>query len=109
MVTSNEERHMIKFENTANVGDTIRAYDFRPMTDRPDSYLVGEVIEKGAIFVKPDPSATREVYMCDGYTIFVKESVTGSVEYDIERVGRTMYVPFEMSGFSEFDNRVEVI
>jgi len=44
---------MLKFENTANVGDTIRAYDFRPMSDRPDSYLEGEVIEKGPIFAKP--------------------------------------------------------
>ena len=44
---------MLKFENTANVGDMIRAYDFEPMSDRPDSYLVGEVLEKGAIWAKP--------------------------------------------------------
>jgi hypothetical protein len=100
---------MLKFENTANVGDTIRAYDFRPATDRPDSYLIGEVIDKGAIFAKPHPDAPREVYMCEGYTVRVTESETGSFEHDVERLGCILYVPFEMSGFSEFDNRVEVI
>ena len=97
---------MMKFENTANVGDTIRAYDFQPMTDRPDSYLVGEVIAKGPIFAKPKND--REVYLCDGYTVRVTESVTGSEMYDAERVGAEMYVPFEMM-MRDFDNRVEVI
>ena len=99
---------MLKFENTANVGEMIRAYDFEPMPDRPDSYLIGEVIEKGAIYVKPHPDASREVYMCDGYTVRVTESVTCSEMYDSERVGAEMYVPFEMS-MSDFDNRVEVV
>ena len=99
---------MLKFENTANVGDMIRAYDFQPAPDRPDSYLVGEVLEKGPIYAKPHYTAPREVYVCDGYTIFVKESETGDVHHDIERVGRIMYVPFEMAG-RDFDNRVEVI
>jgi len=99
---------MLKFENTANVGDKIRAYDFEPMPDRPDSYLVGEVLEKGPIYAKPHYTADREVYMCDGYTVFVKDSVTGSVEHDMQRVGSIMYVPFEMA-MSDFDNRVEVI
>ena len=98
---------MMKFENTANIGDTIRAYDFQPMSDRPDSYLVGEVVAKGPIFGKL-PHSDREVYMCDGYTVLVTESVTSSEMYDAERVGAEMYVPFEMS-MSDFDNRVEVI
>lgn len=100
---------MLKFENAANVGDTIRAYDFRPASDRPDSYLEGEVIEKGAIYAKPHPDASREVYMCDGYTVRVTESQTGSFEHDVERLGCILYVPFEIGGPSEFDNRVEVI
>jgi hypothetical protein len=99
---------MLKFENVANVGDVIKAYDFEPMSDRPDSYLVGEVLEKGPIYAKPHYTAEREVYMCDGYTVFVKDSVTGRLEHDIERVGRIMYVPFEMA-MSDFDNRVEVV
>ena len=100
---------MLKFEGTANVGDTIRAYDFRPTPDRPDSYLVGEVVSKGAIFAKPHPDAPREVYMCDGYTVRVTESETGSFEHDVARLGCILYVPFEIGGPSEFDNRVEVI
>ena len=99
---------MLKFENTANVGDVIKAYDFEPMSDRPDSYLLGEVLEKGPIYAKPHYTAEREVYMCDGYTVFVKDSVTGSLNHDIERVGRIMYVPFEMA-MSDFDGRVEVV
>ena len=99
---------MLKFENTANVGDMIRAYDFEPMSDRPDSYLVGKVLEKGPIWAKPHYTAPRKVYVCDGYTIFVEDSVTGSLDHDIQRVGRIMYVPFEMAG-RDFDNRVEVI
>lgn len=99
---------MLKFENVAEVGQTIKAYDFQPMPDRPDSYLVGEVLEKGAIYAKPHYTAPRKVYMCHGYTVFVRDSVTGSVDHDIQRVGRIMYVPFEMS-MSDFDNRVEVI
>ena len=103
------EKNMLKFESVAEVGQIIKAFDFRPMTDRPDSYLVGEVLEKGEIWAKPHYTSPRKVFMCEGYTIFVKDSVTGSVEHDIERVGRIMYVPFEMSGSSEFDNRVEVV
>jgi hypothetical protein len=102
---------MLKFENTANVGDVIKAYDFEPMSDRPDSYLIGRVMEKGPIYVKynhADPEDDRTVYMCDGYTVFVKESQTGSFEHDVERTGITMYVPFEMA-MSDFDGRVEVI
>lgn len=99
---------MLKFENTANVGDKIRAYDFEPMSDRPDSYLVGKVLEKGPIYAKHHYTDPRKVYVCDGYTIFVEDSVTGSLDHDIERVGRIMYVPFEMAG-RDFDNRIEVV
>ena len=95
---------MLKFENTANVGDTIRAYDFQPMPDRPDTYLIGEVIEKGQIWAKPDPDYPREIYMCDGYTV----RVTDASDEDWHRIGSIVYVPFEMS-LTDFDNRVEVI
>jgi hypothetical protein len=80
--------------------------DFQPMSDRPDSYLVGEVVAKGPIFAKPHND--REVYLCDGYTVRVTESVTGVEMFDDERIGDEMYVPFEMM-MRDFDNRVEVI
>lgn len=98
---------MLKFENVAEVGQIIKAFDFQPMTDRPDSYLIGEVIAKGPIYSKM-PHHDREVYVCDGYTVRVIESVTSSEMYDSERVGAEMYVPFEMS-ITDFDNRVEVV
>ena len=31
---------MLKFESVAEIGDLIRAYDFEPMPDRPDSYVL---------------------------------------------------------------------
>lgn len=98
---------MLKFENTANVGDVIKAFDFEPMSDRPDSYLIGRVVEKGPIYVPLEEGGTPR-YICDGYTVFVKESQTGSFEHDVKRTGITMYVPFEMA-MSDFDGRVEVI
>lgn len=97
---------MLKFENVAEVGQIIKAFDFQPMPGRPDSYLIGEVIAKGPIFAKPNND--REVYMCDGYTVLVTESVSGSEMYDKERTGIEMYVPFEMS-ITDFDGRVEVL
>ena len=98
---------MLKFENVAEVGQTIKAFDFQPIPDRPDSYLIGEVVKKGAIYSKM-PHHDREVYLCDGYTVLVTESVSGSKMYDSERVGAEMYVPFEMA-MTDFDNRVEVV
>ena len=81
----------LKFENTANIGDTIKAFDFEPRKDAPDRYLIGKVIAKGSL---------ECVY---AYTVEVIESP----EFP-ERVGHTMYVPYEMS-FTEFDNRITKI
>lgn len=85
---------MKTFENTANIGDTIKAFDFKPMNhpDYPDRFLVGKVVAKGRCEL--DDGAKF-----DAYTV----EVTESPEYP-ERVGHTMYVPFEM--FMDFDNRV---
>lgn len=96
---------MLKFENAANVGDVIKAFDFQPMPGRDDSYLVGRVIEKGPMYVEMHG---RQVHMCDGYKVFVKDSNSGSDKYDMDRIGTEMIVPFEMS-ITDFDNRVEVI
>tara|TARA_R110002012_G_scaffold192833_1_gene360435 strand:- start:122 stop:397 length:276 start_codon:yes stop_codon:yes gene_type:complete len=37
---------MFKYENTAKVGDYIKAHYFRPSPDRRDQFLVGKVIGK---------------------------------------------------------------
>lgn len=82
---------MLKFANIAKVGDTIRAYDFKPMVGREDCFVEGRV-------VKIDNK---------GYDCFVIE-VTKDSWSDAEdkgRVGKQVFVPFEVS-FMEFDARV---
>ena len=82
---------MLKFANIAKVGDTIRAYDFKPMVAREDCFVEGRV-------VKIDNK---------GYDCFVIE-VTKDSWSDAEdkgRVGKQVFVPFEVS-FMEFDARV---
>lgn len=93
---------MLRFENVANVGDMIKALDFRPMEGRNDSYLVGRVIEKGEMFYD------NGVPMCHGYKVYVTDSRSGSDRFDINRVGIEMIVPFEMS-ITDFDGRVQLV
>ena len=38
----------LKFQNKFKVGDKIKAYDFEPMPDRPDRFVVGSVIKVDA-------------------------------------------------------------
>ena len=80
---------MFKHENTAQVGDTIRAYDFRGMPE----HIEGVVVDKG---------------MCPAgyyaYTIAITKDTLGKGS----RVGDTGYVPFETS-FMEYDERVELV
>ena len=91
---------MLKFENTAEIGDMIRALDFQPMPDRPDEYVTGRVIAKGPIFA-PVGIDGEERYVCEGYTIVPHYDTAGG-----KRVGYNVYVPFEM-GMTDFDGRVE--
>jgi len=88
---------MLKFENTAEVGDMIRAYDFEPIPGREEHYVTGRVVAKGPIFKEIDG---REVYLCDGYTIIPHFDTNAT------REGLKVFVPFEM-GLTDFDGRVE--
>lgn len=88
---------MLKFENLANLGETIKSYDFMGMTDR---YIVGKIVDKGMI---KHPVHGFEMYK--GYTIEITED---SGELEGGRVGDVGYVPFE-TDFMEYDNRVEVV
>jgi len=83
---------MMKFENVAEVGDTVKAYDFKPMNGRPDYFLVGTVTNKG-----------KTPLGFAGYTVTVTESPENE-----ERVGLEMYVPFGMV-FDEWDGRVSKV
>jgi len=82
---------MLKFANIAKLGDTIRAYDFKPMKGREDCFVEGVV-------VKIDNR---------GYDCFVIEVTKDSWSdaQDPGRVGKEVFVPFEVS-FMEFDARV---
>ena len=79
----------LKFANIAKAGDRIRAYDFRPMSDRVDRYVEGVVL---------DPCDKSQHF--NAYKIEVDtDTVFTTVPRDI------VFVPHEV-GFTEFDNRV---
>jgi hypothetical protein len=92
---------MLKFAETAQIGDVIKAFDFKPMEGREDSFLIGKVIAKGPI-KRFEPELDREIYLCDGYTIEITECS------DNVRTGDTGYVPFQVS-MMEYDERVQVV
>ena len=85
---------MLKFEALANVGDTIRAYDFMGMKD---AYIQGTVIAKGEI-----KHPVNGMYMYDGYTIQIEKDAA-----NFGREGDIGYVAFETS--LEYDGRVELV
>lgn len=82
---------MLKFSNIAQVGDTIRAYDFKPMVGREDCFVEG-VVSK----------IDNRGYDC--FVIVVTKDSWSDAE-DAGRVGKEVSVPFEVS-FREFDARV---
>lgn len=90
---------MLKFENTAKVGDIIKAYDFMPMTDRTDMFMSGKVIEKGMI---KHPVYGHNMY--EGYTI----EIMGMGEENRYTKGEIAYVPFE-TDFMEYDERIQLV
>jgi hypothetical protein len=82
---------MLKFSNIAQVGDTIRAYDFKPLVGREDCFVEG-VVSK----------VDNRGYDC--FVIVVTKDSWSDAE-DKGRVGKEVSVPFEVS-FREFDARV---
>jgi hypothetical protein len=84
---------MLKYQNLAQVGDRIRAYDFR---GGKDYYIEGRVTAKGAI---RSPQGGYMLY--EGYTIDIDVDTLGG------RVGDEGYVPFETS--MDYDDRVELV
>jgi hypothetical protein len=82
----------LKFEGIAQVGDTIRAYDFEPMAGRPDHYIEGVVCELTT--VKPH-----------GYKAYDIRLTYDSM--GVRPIGTAVYVPMETG--MDYDNRVEKI
>lgn len=84
----------MKYENTAEIGDLVKAFDFEPCAGRKDMFIVGIVREKGWI---------EELYK--GYTIEVLYDSTVEENSKYTRVGMKVYTPFEVM-MMEYDGRV---
>lgn len=85
-------KNTMKYANAAKSGDYIRAYDFRPMADRPDRYVDGVVID-----------AADKTRGFDAFKIEVMHD-----EAFPDRPREIVYVPHEVS-FLEYDGRVVVL
>jgi hypothetical protein len=83
---------MLKYQNLAQIGDRIRAYDFG---GGKDYYIEGTVTAKGAI------KSPQGFMLYEGYTIDIDVDTLG------DRVGDTGYVPFETT--FDYDERVELV
>jgi hypothetical protein len=82
---------VLKYANIAKVGQTIRAYDFKPMLGREDCFVEGIV-----------KSIDNKGFDC--YVIEVtRDSWTEGEEKG--RVGQEVFVPFQVS-FMEYDGRI---
>lgn len=82
----------MKFEKIAEVGNVIRAYDFKPMNGRPDCFVEGIV------------EAVRDTSQYfNAYRIKVTKDQFGDEPGN--RVGKIVFVPHEVS-FMEYDARI---
>lgn len=87
ILNDKREKYMINYENVAEVGNKIKAYDFESINgDRDDYYLVGIV--------------TNKTDYC--YEVEVIESPMHE-----ERVGIEMHVPF--GGVFDWEGRVSLV
>jgi hypothetical protein len=88
---------MLKFQNIAKVGQTIRAYDFKPMVGRSDCFVEGKVlaIDDSQGYKAFKIRVSKDVFDNKEFT----ESGYGS------RVTKEVFVPMEVS-FMEYDARI---
>lgn len=88
----------MKYENVAEIGQKIRAYDFQPMEGRQDQYIEGVVVDKGWVV---HPKTGQQVFM--GYTI----EIDADCDDGGDRIGDKGYVPFETT--FDFEGRVQKV
>ena len=88
----------MKYENVAEIGQKIRAYDFEPIEGREDQYIEGVVLDKGWV---AHPKTSQKLFK--GYTI----EIQADCDNDGDRIGDTGYVPFETT--FDFDGRVQKV
>ena len=90
------------FEDTAEIGDRIRAWDFERFPGREDRYVEGRVIAKGIVPILRDEEGLPYGGGFCGFTIIVDFD---SDAYDDGRKGLEVYVPYD--NFCDFSYRVE--
>ena len=81
---------------TVIIGDTIRAYDFKPMVGREDCFIEGEVI---------DCHSTEQGYQAYKIRVTRDSWIDEKDPSDKGRIGIEMFVPWHVS-FNEFQGRV---
>jgi hypothetical protein len=87
----------MKFSNIAKVGQTIRAYDFKPMVGREDCFVEGvvEVVSDNTMGYRAFKiTATKDVW-----------SGESQPKGKNSRVGKIVFVPHEVD-FMEYDARI---
>ena len=87
------------YENVAEIGQTIKGYDFEPSRVRENIYMQGKVIDKGWV---THPETGHQLFK--GYTIEVE--IDGGSD-DNARVGEIGYIPFATT--FDYEGRVELI
>tara|TARA_R100000231_G_scaffold138406_1_gene116677 strand:- start:2100 stop:2405 length:306 start_codon:yes stop_codon:yes gene_type:complete len=97
MKKTNREEKMIH-ENKANIGDTIRAYDFQPREGVGHYFIEGKVIEKG--------NCDNKYYKC--YKIALTRKIANGKDVTPKVEDNIWYVPFEIY-YDEHENRVTKI
>jgi deoxycytidine triphosphate deaminase len=88
---------MLKHEGKAIVGDTIRAYDFKPCAGRDDAFIEGVV--ENANCNEPGFKCFKVTVTADKFQKYETKANKKN------RIGQIVFVPFETS-FMEFDYRV---
>lgn len=87
----------MKFSNIAKVGQTIRAYDFKPMVGRDDCFVEGvvEVVNDNTMGYRAFKiTATKDVW-----------SGESQPKGKHSRVGKIVFIPHEVD-FMEYDARI---
>ena len=81
---------MLKFEGKFKVGQYVRAYDFKPICGREESYIEGTIVGE-------------EHGQCSFYKVRVDKNVFDGKENN-NRVDYHMYVAMEIS--NDYDHRI---
>ena len=100
---------MMKFENLAQVGDRIKAFDFQPMRDDGGVWVKGEVVKrhefgekhKQAFFDECAGETQKEILIPFSCYIIKCEECSDN-QY---KIGEEVFVPYEID-LLEYDERV---